>query len=626
MKRFLLILTLCIVHGASCIVFADDVVFRAEAPSKVIAGKPFQLTYSVNQRARDLEAPDFNGFEFLAGPYTSQSSSTSFVNGRRTSSFSLTYTFTLMGLDAGTFTIGPATITADGQRYTSNGVRITVLPPDEEPQQTRSATSSGQSGTSGNSGTSATSKSAGSDIFVRAIVSKTNVYEQEALQLSYRLYVAGVDFAQMGNTVKLPECTGFLKQELELGDRQFELEHYNNRNYQAVTLVSYLLYPQHAGDIKIDPAQFEAILRVQTRAQARSIFDDFFGTYENVSRMLNAPAITVHVKDLPAGKPASYSGGVGHFTLTPSISTTNIKANEAVTLTLNIQGAGNMKLLKTPSIDWPEGFEPYDPKVTNNYKMSGSGYSGNKTIEYLAIPREAGTYTIPSVAFSYFDINEGKYKTLTTPEYTLNVQRAAGQSGNAEEGAQTYTAVNKENIKELGTDIRYINTSEPTPDSSNLTAPVLNRRFPGSPKVILLIDLVMLLLSLIIYWLHRKFARENADQTHVRYKRANKVAQKRLKAAQQLLSGDNQLFYAEIEKAAFSYVSDRLRIPTADLTKDNIAELLHQKGIADELINQVNEVLSTAEFARYAPTTGAEKQALYDATANIINQLESQKI
>lgn len=620
MKRFLYLLSVIFYLLPAS---ADDVVFRAEAPSKVIAGKPFQLTYSINQRARDLEAPDFNGFEFLAGPYTSQSSSTSFVNGRRTSSFALTYTFTLMGLDAGTFTIGPATITSDGEKYTSNGVRITVLPPDEEPQQTHSSASSGQSGTSGTS-TAASAKSAGSDIFVRAIVSKTNVYEQEALQLSYRLYVAGVDFAQMGNTVKLPECTGFLKQELELGDRQFELEHYNNRNYQAVTLVSYLLYPQHAGDIKIDPAQFEAILRVQTRAQARSIFDDFFGTYENVSRMLNAPAITIHVKDLPAGKPASYSGGVGHFTLTPSISTTNLKANEAVTLTLNIQGAGNMKLLKTPSIDWPEGFEPYDPKVTNNYKMSGSGYSGSKTIEYLAIPREAGTYTIPPVAFSYFDISEGKYQTLTTPEYTLNVQRAAGQTGNSNEGAQTYTAVNKENITELGTDIRYINTSEPTADSSISTAS--DRPFPESPQVVLLIDLIMLLLSFIIYLLHRKLARENADQTHVRYKRANKVAQKRLKAAQQLLSGDNQLFYAEIEKAAFSYVSDRLRIPTADLTKDNIAELLHQKGIADELIQQVKEVLSTAEFARYAPTTGAEKQALYDATANIINQLENQKI
>lgn len=616
MKRFLYLLSVIFYLLPAS---ADDVVFRAEAPSKVIAGKPFQLTYSINQRARDLQAPDFNGFEFLAGPYTSQSSSTSFVNGRRTSSFTLTYTFTLMGLDEGTFTLGPATITSDGQQYSSNGVRITVLPPDEEPQQTHSSASSGNAGNAGSDGSSSASKSTGSDIFVRAIVTKTNVYEQEALQLSYRLYVAGVDFAQMGNTIHLPECTGFLKQELELGDRQFELEHYNNRNYQAVTLVSYLLYPQHAGDIKIDPAQFEAILRVQTRGQARSIFDDFFGTYENVSRMLTAPAVTIHVKDLPAGKPASYSGGVGHFTLTPSISTTTLKANEAVTLTLNIQGAGNMKLLKTPAIDWPEGFEPYDPKVTNNYKVSSNGYSGSKAIEYLAIPREAGTYTIPSVAFSYFDISEGKYKTLTTPEYTLNVQRAAGQKDNGNEGAQTYTAVNKENIKELGSDIRYINTSELEIEAPSTTSWL-------TPRRILLIDLAMLILSFIIYLLYRKFARENADQTHVRYKRANKVAQKRLKAAQQLLSGDNQLFYAEIEKAAFSYVSDRLRIPTADLTKDNIADLLHQKGIADELIQQVKEVLSTAEFARYAPTTGAEKQALYDATANIINQLESQKI
>ncbi|MCQ2347580.1 MAG: BatD family protein [Paludibacteraceae bacterium] len=620
MKRLLCLLSfICYLLSVS----ADDVVFRAEAPNKVVAGRPFQLTYSINQRARDLQAPEFNGFDYLAGPYTSQSSSTSFVNGRRTSSFSLTYTYTLMGTNPGDFTIGPATITCDGQKYTSNGVRITVLPPDEQPQQTRS---SGNSGQSGNSGSSSTARTSGSDIFVRAIATKTTVYEQEALQLSYRLYVAGVDFAQMGNTIKLPECTGFMKQELELGERQFELEHYNGRNYQAVTLVSYLLYPQHSGDIQIEAAQFEAILREQSHRQARSIFDDFFGTYENVSRMLTAPAITIHVKGLPAGKPAGYSGGVGQFTLTPSISTTDVQANEAITLRLDIKGAGNMKLLKTPAVDWPEGFEPYDPKVTNNYKTSGSGYSGTKTIEYLAIPRAAGQYTIPAIAFSYFDIQAGQYKTLTTPEYTLNVRRAPGQAaGNEGEAAQTYTAVNKENIKELGTDIRYINTNEP---ATNL--PPLKGDREGLyhllPQSILLIDLVMLVLSLIIYFLFRKFRQENADITKVRYKRANKVAQKRLKTAQQLLSGDSQAFYAEIEKASFSYLSDRLSIPTADLTKDNIADLLQRKGVSDELIQQVHEVLSTAEFARYAPTTGAEKQALYDATTNMINQLENQKI
>lgn len=613
MKRILTSL-----FGVFCVLglLAEDVQFRAQAPNRVIAGKPFQLTYTINQRARDLQPPEFNGFDYLAGPYTSQSSSTSFVNGKRSSTFTLTYTYTLMGLDPGDFTIGPASITCDGQKYTSNGVRITVLPPDQNPQPSNQSSQSSQSGSTGS--TSSTSSARSGDIFVRTVVTKTNVYEQEALQVSYRLYVAGVDFAQMGNTIKLPEFTGFLKQELELGDRQFELEHYNNRNYQAVTLVSYLLYPQHAGDLKIEPAQFEAILREQVRRQSRSIFDDFFGTYENVSRSLTAPATTIHVKALPNGKPANFSGGVGQFTLTPSISTTDLQANDAVTLTIDIKGSGNMKLLKTPSVDWPEGFEPYDPKVTNNYKTTASGYSGSKTIEYLAIPRAAGQYTIPALSFSYFDIQSGQYKTLSTPEYTLNVRRAPGQAANEGE-AQTYTAVNKENIKELGTDIRYINPNMP-PVNNRVASSAL------SIKALLFIDLIVLVLAMLIYIIFRRYMRENADASHMRYKRASKVAQKRLKLAQTLLTGDNSAFYAEIEKAAFSYLSDRLRIPTAELTKDNIADLLRQKGVDNALIDQVTDVLSTAEFARYAPTSGSEKQALYDATVNIINLLENQKI
>lgn len=589
---------------------ADEVEFRAQAPGKVVAGKPFQLTYTINQRARDLQAPEFTGFEYLAGPYTSQSSSTSFVNGHRTSTFTLTYTYTLLGNTPGDYTINPATITSDGQQYTSNGVRITVLPPDEQPTPSSSSKSISER-------PEAPSTSS-SDIFVRTIVNKTNVYEQEALQISYRLYVAGVDFAQMGNTLKLPEMTGFLKQEMELGNRQFELEHYNGRNYQAVTLFSYLLYPQHSGDIKIDAAQFEAILRVQTHQQVRSIFDDFFGTYENVSRALTAPAVTIHVNPLPAGKPAGFSGAVGQFTVTPSISTTDIQANEAVTLSLNIRGTGNMKLIKTPAVDWPEGFEPYDPKVTNNFKPSNSGFTGNKSIEYLAIPRAAGDYTIPELSFSYFDIQEGKYKTLSTPAYTLHVRRAPGQTTDGEQ-VQTYTNVNKEDIKQLGSDIRYINTAEQpliyTPE-----------REPLSTSTILLIDMLIFLLFMLVLLIGHKLIKDNADQMGRRYKRANKVAQKRLKTAQLLLNGDNQAFYAEIEKAAFSYLSDRLRIPTADMTKDNIAGLLRQKAVPESLIKQVNDVLSTAEFARYAPTTGAEKQALYDATTQIINQLENQKI
>lgn len=611
---------LCLVCMASSAAWADDVVFRASAPSQVIVGRPFQLTYSVNQRSKDLQIAEITDFDVLAGPYQSTSSSTSFVNGKRTSSFQQTYTYTLMAQREGTFTIAPASIRVSGDTYTSNGVRITVLPEDEQPQQSQqSQQPSRQANTQSSQQSSSNSGSVSSEnLFIRTIVSKTRVHEQEAILLSYKLYFAGVDVAQFTNNTKIPEFTGFLKQDLEQGEIQTELEHYNGRNYQTATLYRTLLYPQHSGDIQIDPATFEAVLRVQTRAQVRSIFDDFFGTYTNVTRAIKAPGVTIHVESLPSGKPAGFSGGVGQFTLSPSISQTEVETNDAVTIRLDISGTGNMKLLKTPSVDWPEGFEPYDPKVTNNFKTTAAGVSGTKSIEYLAIPRASGDYTVPSVAFSYFDTESDTYKTLTTPEYTIHVKKGAGDSAAA--GAPT-NYVNKEDIKQLGSDIRYIHTN-----TSSLT--------PARPALVAygsltfwLLYLVPLAIAVLLFVVFRKQIRENADTTRVRYKRANKVAQKRLRAADKLLQENKkEAFYEEIERAAKQYLSDRLSIPTADLNKDNIASILRSKGVADTLVNEVIEVLSTAEFARYAPSTDHAMADLYKATAQLIDHLENEKL
>lgn len=606
---------LCIAAGS---VWADDVVFKATAPSQVIVGKPFQLTYSVNQRSKDLRAPEMPDFDVLAGPYQSTSSSTSFVNGKRTSSFSQTYTYTLMAQRTGTFTVAPASIRVGGDEYTSNGVRITVLPADEQPQQSQQSTGAGAGGHRQSQQSNHSGSVSSENLFIRTIVSKTRVHEQEAILLSYKLYFAGVDVAQFTNNTKIPEFTGFLKQDLEQGEIQTELEHYNGRNYQTATLYRTLLYPQHSGDIKIDPASFEAVLRVQTRAQVRSIFDDFFGTYTNVTRAVSAPGVTIHVDALPSGKPAGFSGGVGHFSLTPSISQTELQTNDAVTIRLDITGTGNMKLLKTPAIDWPEGFEPYDPKVTNNFKTTTAGVSGTKSIEYLAIPRASGDYTIPAVTFSYFDTNDDSYKTLTTPEYTIHVKKGANeQAGNA----VVNNYVNKEDIKQLGSDIRYINTTLPTLRTKS-ALPV-----EYGSMAFCMLYFVPLCVALLLFIIFRKQIKENADITRVRYKHANKVAQKRLKKAGKLLK-DNQkeAFYEEIERAAWTYLSDRLSIPTADLNKDNIASILHGKGVSDELIKEVNNVLSTAEFARYAPSSDHAMDDLYKATNLLIDQLEEQKL
>lgn len=613
-QRYLMA-TLALLWGITAL-YADEVSFRAQAPSQVIAGQPFQLTYTVNQRARDLQAPDFADFDYLAGPYTSQSSSTSFVNGRRTSSFTLTYTYTLMGRKEGTFSLPPATIRVDGETYTSNGVKITVLPPDEEPAATTAAPQSNTRQGNNTQRSAAGAEIGGQgNIFIRTVVSKTHVQEQEALQLSYKLYFAGVDVAQFTNNTKLPEFTGFLKQDLEQGEIQTELEHYNGRNYQTATLYRTLLYPQHSGEIKIEPAQFEAVLRVQVRQQVRSIFDDFFGTYENVTKGLTAPGVTIKVDALPGGKPASFSGGVGQFRLSGDISATSLKANEPVTITLAIQGTGNMKLLKTPSVDWPEGFEAYDPKVTNDFKTTSSGVSGSKKVEYLAIPRAAGDYTIPAIVFSYYDTAEKQYKTQQIGPWSLHIERGKGET-ESQTVVQNY--VGKEDIKQLGTDIRYIHT-----DALQYTAPSrINLR-----ERLLWLYLVPALMALAVFILFRRQIKENADLTRLRYKKANKVARKRLKEARRAMEENNgSAFYEAIERAAWTYLSDRLSIPTAELNKDNIASLLAGKQVPESLVNEVRNVLSTAEFARYAPAGDHAMQDLYDQTANLINDLENQKI
>ena len=615
------ILSIVVFIGIALSALAEQVEFRAQAPAQVIVGRPFQISYTVNQRGKDLRAPEFTDFDYIAGPYTSQSSSTSFVNGHRTSSFQMTFTYTLMAQKEGTFSLPPATINIGGEHYTSNGVKITVLPEDQ-PQQSSNQQSAGS--TQQSSGQQAVQQSSGPEqgnIFVRTLVSKTKVYEQEAVLLSYKVYVAGVDLKQFTNNTTLPDFTSFLQQKIDLSDVQLQLENYNGRNYQTATIYSTLLYPQKSGDIQIEPASFEAVLLVPNQARSRSIFDDFFNSYTTATRTLRAPGATIHVTPLPAGKPASYAGGVGKFTMDAKLSNTDVKANEAITLTITIRGAGNMKLLKTPAVDWPEGFEQYDPKVTNNFKTSTGGMSGTRTIEYLAIPRAAGDYTLPAVQFGYFDTEKGKYEILSTPEYTLHIARGAGdQSATTQPAGVSY--VNKEDIRELGSDIRYISAANFVPAGEN---EVLRVPF-GSWQMWLLYG-CPLALALGLFVIFRKRIRENADIIGVRKRQANSVARKRLKTAKKLLAEQSkEKFFEEIERASLQYLSDRLSIPTADLNKETITSTLRGKSIDDTLIERTNRVLSDAAFARYAPAMGIKPQELYDQTESLINDLEDCKL
>jgi len=606
MKRKIIFLSLSLLILNSLIARADEPVrFTASAPSSVVLDKPFQLVYTINSPAKDLRVPEFNNFDVLAGPFASQSSSYQIVNGRSTSSVSISYTYTLQAQKTGTFTISSASIIVENNRkVTSNGVAIRVLPADA------SVPSKSQGGRSGNASNNQASIS-NENIFMRTVVSKTNVFEQEAILVTYKLYTL-VDVVGC-NPKKIIDFNGFMKQDVELPPtKQLSLENYHGRNYSTVELYKVLLYPQHSGVIQIDKWNFEAVIRVQNKAAVRSIFDDFFDSYTNVSKNITAPAVQITVNPLPSGKPVTFTGTVGHFIMNSTITTLKVKANEAVTIKMNIAGNGNMKLIKNPAIKFPTGFETYEPKVINNFKTNASGVSGNKSIEYLFIPRHSGNFEIPSAEFTYFDIQEKTYKTLRSPVYKLEVTK--GEGGENSSFAGNYT--DKEDIKQLSKDIRYIQTDRIV--LSKEEEPLFGTYLSW------MLYLIPLLISLILFIFFRKKAKENSDIIFLKNKKANKLAQKRLKLAQKFLKdGNKDQFYEEVLKASWTYLSYKLAIPVSSLTKERVEIELTSHKVDQKIISQFIDILNTCEFARYAPNSGQQEMGnLYVETIQAISDLE----
>lgn len=586
------------------VAFADEITFVASAPNAVVVGQQFKLSYKINRgNAKEPRIPAIDGFTILMGPTRSSEMSYMNNNGQVTQTKSLTYTYILKADKEGSFVLPAATVAVDGENITSNKVDIKVLPQDKQP--------AAQSGSA--SRNQASSTNVGSDeLFMTATLNKTTVFEQQAVLLTYKVYSA-VNLTSLNG--KMPDLKDFHTQEIDLPQqKEWQLEHYNGRNYRALTWKQYLLFPQKSGEIEIPSVAFEGIVAMQVRSNMDP-FDLFFNggsQYVEVKKALNTPKLKLKVENLPAGKPAGFSGGVGEFGIKSSISATEVNANEAVTLRVMISGVGNMKLLKTPEIEFPADFEVYDPKVDNNFSVKSNGLSGNKIIEYLVIPRHSGTFTIPSVKFSYFDVKLKEYKTVETDSYTLNV--AKGKN----EGSQVSTSyVSKEDLKLLGKDVRFIKTGKASFSRKG-------EYFFASSLYWLcyIVPFVFFVVYIIVY---RKKMAENANITKLRTKKANKVAVKRLKIAKRLLAENKSSeFYDEILKTLWGYVSDKLSISLSQLSKDNISACLANRGVDEPLIKEFEAVLSESEFARYAPgNPGETMDKIYSMAIDVISKLEN---
>lgn len=584
---------------------SQKVNFTLTAPKAVEMGETFQLTYSVNANGSGFTGPTFTDFDYIAGPYTSSSSSTQIINNSVTRNINLSFTYQLRAKKKGAFNLPVASIIVDGKKINSNTAKIEVV-----------------SGTNQNttSGTNSQDNSAptGGEIpeglvFGRTLVSKKTAYIGEPILVTQKIYsekkIANItDF-------KEPTYEGFWKESIDIGDLKLDRESYGNKVYYAVTMQKMILFPQKAGPLELSSFDLKAVISILKTRKPRDQWEQWmYGnqvrTSENTSVSINSPKVIVNVKPLPeSGKPADFNGVVGEFSFNVSIDKNKTEVNDAINLKIKIAGTGNVDLLDIKSPVFPTDFEVYDPKISTQSDNSVAGVKGSKSYEYLIIPRNEGDFIIAPITFSYFDVKKGKYITLASDTFRIKVGKG---SGKVYVNAPT---ANQNQVKLLSEEIRFIKSQSSDWQSKN------HHYFNSSIHLIGLISLPVILIGLLFF--RQKQNEKNKNIAAMRNKKATRLAQKRLKTALKLQkANDVSGFYIEISRVLWGYLSDKFNIPLSSLSMDNVREIL-SSNMETNSIEEIINVLQDCEYARFAPNVDhSQLEKIYTSTLNIISKIE----
>lgn len=596
MKSFLVILAslLTLLRVA-----AQEVAIDVNAPQSAVAGERFRIVYSINSTDGRFQPPAFDPSFTVTGPQTSSSRNVQWINGEVTSVATTTLIYYVVVSAPGHYTIPPAQYETKKSTVTSASVEIEI---------TDSGTAPSGGDTQGGQ-----PPETGSEVSMRLILSTREVYVGQPvtaiLKLYTRINLAGI------NDLKFPDFKGFLREDIETAPlRNLEAEVIDGVQYGTGVLQRFVLYPQISGEIRIDPVEITAL--VQQRSSGGDpffndpFFDNFFSSVTNVPRSVTTAPAIIKVKPLPLPQPSDFHGAVGTFEITSDLSKTEVAINDALTYTVTLKGKGNLNLAGAPVINFPQGIEKYDPRV--NLRSSGTA-TGSKVFEYLLIPRNAGTFDLPPVSYTLFDPEQERYITLRTPGYTIKV---TGSEGATEEStAPVY--IPGEDVKYLGQDIRFIRSGESTLR--------LRKENLVEKSYYWLWFALAVLLAAAVLLLRREHIRRNADVKGLRNRRAARNARKRLAKANALMGGSRpELVYSELSAALWGYLGDKLAIPMAELTSEKCYAALRAKGAGEDLITELDLILSASEYSRYSPTSQGDSPAeLHRRTAALIGKLDS---
>ena len=582
---------------------------KVEAPNVVAADEQFNVTFIIEgeENPSDFQWNPGSDFQVLWGPQSGRSTSIQILNGKRSKSVQTTYTYVVRPSGTGKFSFPRASAKVKGKEIYSEPASIQVAAAgaassSRPQQQTRQ---SGQQQTQRQQ----TGIQDG-DIFLKMDLSRSKVVVGEPIIATLKLYQR-VNIAGFEN-VTFPTFNGFWSQEIEAPTNiEFSREVYDGQIYNSALLRKFVIIPQQQGQIKIDPAEMICLVNVRVSPGGTSIFDGFFDDYRTVRKKVSTGPVTVNVSPLPDGAPASFAGGVGSFTVSAKISRDTLKTHEAASLLVTVSGKGNISLLEAPKVSFPPDMEVYDTKISE--KIDKGGLSGSKFYEYPFIPRSYGDFEIAPIRYSYYDVNQGRYVTLETEPISVVVERG----NETDAGGTVISGPSKKDVRTLGSDIRFISTKSPDLVSKG-------RFFIGSAGFWIIFVLLSVLAA--VSWLaFRKVAARRADIAGTKNRKATKMALKRLHLAGTFLKQNlYTAFYEELHKALLGFVSDKLNIPFAELSKDNLREALKERNVAAGHIESFIGILDACEFARYAPDAGHEAmEAHYKAAVEVISSMDS---
>lgn len=574
--------------------------------SSTRVGKDDRFEISFTFQGEDINSvtgfqpPAFNDFLVLSGP--NQSQSMQIING--VVSGSKSYTYFLQARSIGKFIIGSASINHKGNTLKSQPINIEIIAGSSRPQQQQQQRDAAIS-----------NQEIAENLFIRAFIDKSTVYKGEQVTVTYKLYTRlNISSPQI---TKLPSYQGFWAEEIESpGNIAFVRENYDGKIFNVATLKKAALFPTEIGELTVTPFELKIPVVVQRRSRSNNLFDDFFndpffGRTETVEFTARSNAAKVRVQPLPQTGTTSFNGAVGNFSFNAAVDRQSVKQNEPITLKIEINGTGNIKLVQIPEIKLPPGFEKYEPKVTENMNR-GFIVGGIKKIEILLIPRNHGKFQIPPLEFTFFNPVKKDYTTLSSIPFSIDVEKGSVEYS-------TSTSSNKEEIKILGNDIRFIKTSLGS----------VNKRgeYFLHSTLFLVLTILPLIATIGFIAYRRKEDKLKGNIRLMRNLRAEKIAKARLKTAAKLLKGNQkENFYTEISLALLGYLEDKLNIHKADLTMEHAINQLMLKGIGEDLLELIKSTIDKCEFIRFSPGNKGvdEMNEIFQTVGSIIVKLEEQ--